>query len=63
MKKKKETLKMIFIITFSFVIGGVVMFSLLKWTPLISEVVGTTPGGTIVTKNETLSMKNEKEDM
>ena len=53
MKKKKETLKMIFIITFSFVIGGVVMFSLLKWTPLISEVVGTTPGGTIVTKNET----------
>lgn len=53
MKKKKETLKMMFIITFSFVIGGVVMFSLLKWTPIVSEVLGTTTGGTVVTKNET----------
>lgn len=53
MKKGKENLKMIFIITFSFVIGGVVMFALLKWTPIISEVLGTTGGGTLVTKNET----------
>ena len=53
MKKKHETLKMMFIVTFSFVIGGVVMFALLKWTPIISEVLGTSGGGTIVTKNET----------
>lgn len=52
MKKRKENIKLIFIITFSFVIGGVVMFALLKWTPIVSEVLGTT-GGTIVTKNET----------
>lgn len=53
-KKRKEDLKQIFIITFSFIIGGIVMFALLKWTPIISEVLGTTSsGGTIVTKNET----------
>ena len=54
-KKRKEELKQIFIITFSFVIGGIVMFALLKWTPIISEVLGTSTGsgGTIVTKNET----------
>lgn len=54
MKKKQETLKQIFIIAFSFVIGGIVMFALLKWTPLISEVIGSSSaGGTLVTKNET----------
>lgn len=53
MRKKQDTLKMMFIVTFSFVIGGVVMFALLKWTPIISEVLGTTGGGTLVTKNET----------
>lgn len=52
MSKKKESTKLIFIIVFSFVIGGIVTVSLLKWTPIISEVIGTT-GGTIVTKNET----------
>lgn len=52
-KQKNEVLKQIFIITFSFVIGGIVMFALLKWTPIISEVLGTTPSGTVVTKNET----------
>lgn len=53
-KKRKEDLKQIFIIVFSFIIGGIVMFALLKWTPIISEVLGTTStGGTIVTKNET----------
>ena len=53
MKKKQETLKMIFIIAFSFVIGGIVMFAILKWTPIISEVIGTSNGGTVITKNET----------
>ena len=55
MTKKTETLKQIFIIVFSFVIGGIVMFALLKWTPIITEVIGTgnITGGTLVTKNET----------
>ncbi len=53
MTKKNENFKLIFIITFSFVMGGVLMFALLKWTPIVSEVIGTTGNGTIVTKNET----------
>lgn len=52
--QSKETLKQIFIIIFSFVIGGIVTFALLKWTPIISEVLGSSPaGGTVVTKDET----------
>lgn len=52
--QSKETIKQIFIIIFSFVIGGIVTFALLKWTPIISEVLGSTStGGTIVTKDET----------
>lgn len=50
--RKKENLKTIFLVIFSFVMGGVIMFSLLKWTPLVSEVIGTT-GSTVVTKNGT----------
>ena len=52
MRKTTEKFKLVFIIVFSFVIGGIVMFALLKWTPIVSEVLGTT-GGTIITKNET----------
>ena len=52
MNKKKENAKLFFIIIFSFVIGGIVTIALLKWTPIINEVLDTT-GGTIVTKNET----------
>lgn len=52
--QSKETIKQIFIIIFSFVIGGIVTFALLKWTPIISEVLGSnSTGGTIVTKDET----------
>lgn len=50
--KEKDTLKTIFLVIFSFVMGGIIMFGLLKWTPLISEVLGTT-GETLVTKNKT----------
>lgn len=50
--KKKENLKTIFLITFSFVIGGVIMFALLKWTPLVSQVIGTS-GENVVTRNDT----------
>lgn len=53
-KKNKEDIKLIFIIIFSFVIGGVVTIGLLKWTPLLSEIIGTSStGGTLVTKNKT----------
>lgn len=51
-KNKKENTKLALIIIFSFVVGGIIMFALLKWTPLISEVVGTS-NGTVITKNET----------
>ena len=50
--KKKESLKTVFLIIFSFVMGGVIMFALLKWTPLVSEVLGSS-GDTIVTRNDT----------
>ena len=53
-KKAKEDVKLVFIIIFSFVIGGVVTLGLLKWTPLLSEIIGTSStGGTLVTKNKT----------
>lgn len=53
MKRKQENIKLFAIITFSFVIGGVVMFALLKWTPIVSNIIGTIGAGTVVTKNET----------
>ncbi len=49
--KKKENAKIIFLVVFSFVIGGIIMFALLKWTPLVSEVLGA--GNTVVTRNDT----------
>lgn len=52
MSKKKEDIKLISIIVFSFVIGGIVTFALLKWTPIISEVLGTTEN-TVITQNGT----------
>lgn len=50
--KNKENLKTIFLLIFSFVMGGIIMFALLKWTPLVSEILGTT-GETIITRNDT----------
>ena len=50
--KKKENIRTIFLIVFSFVMGGIIMFALLKWTPLVSEVLETN-GNTIITKNGT----------
>lgn len=50
--KKKENLKTIFLIIFSFVMGGIIMFALLKWTPLVSQILGST-GETVVTRNDT----------
>ena len=54
-KNKKEigNIKLIFLLVFSFVIGGVVTFALLKWTPLINDVLGSSDNNTVVTKNKT----------
>ncbi len=51
-KSSKSNLKLMFLIIFSFVIGGVMTFALLKWTPIINEVLGSS-NNTIITKNET----------
>lgn len=50
--KKKENVKTISLIIFSFVMGGIIMFALLKWTPLVSQILGTT-GENIITRNDT----------
>lgn len=50
--KKHNNLKTVLLIIFSFVMGGIIMFGLLKWTPLVSEVLGSS-SGTVVTKNGT----------
>ena len=50
--KKKENLKNIFLVVFSVAMGGVIMFALLKWTPLINDVLGNS-GGNVVTRNDT----------
>lgn len=54
-KNKKEigNIKLIFLLVFSFVIGGVMTFALLKWTPLINDVLGSSDNNTVVTKNKT----------
>ena len=53
MKNKEfKNTKFVFTIVFSFVMGGIIMFALLKWTHLISEVVGSS-NNTVVTKNGT----------
>ena len=52
MKKKfKNDFKLFLIVIFSFVMGGLITLGLLKFTPIISNLVDTT--GTIITKNET----------
>lgn len=50
--KSDSGFKLFFIIVVSFVIGGVVMLSLLKFTPLLNEVLGGS-SNTVITKNKT----------
>lgn len=51
---KNDNIKTIFMIAFSFVIGGIVTISLLKWTPLLSEIMKTSNNtNTVITKNGT----------
>ncbi len=50
--KQKNSFNSIFNTVFSFVIGGLVMLAILKWTPILNEVVDTNQGTSIV-KNKT----------
>ena len=50
-KSTKTDLKQIGIIVFSFVIGSLITLSLLKWTPLLNEVLKNS--STVITKNGT----------
>lgn len=51
MKKKNDNIKLIPIIIFSFVIGGIVTLSILKWTPILDQIIGSR--NTVITKNGT----------
>lgn len=65
---KKEKYKMILIIVFSFIVGGIVNVSLLKWTPILSEIISTssatasviTKGGTQVYEKTSLATSVDK---
>ncbi len=48
---KKEFLKEIFLITSSFVMGGIIMLALIQFTPLVNNILGN-KHNYIVTKNE-----------
>lgn len=48
----KNDLKLVGIIIFSFVIGGIVTLSLLKFTPILNEIIGSS-NSTVITKNGT----------
>ncbi len=50
-KKNNNTIKLIPIIIFSFVIGGLITLSLLKWTPILDQIIGNR--NTVITKNGT----------
>ena len=53
MKKNSiSTAKLIIIVTFAFIIGGVTMVCLLRFGDQLSGLIGTT-NGTVITKNET----------
>ena len=48
----KEKTKLIYIIVFSFVMGGLITIGLLKWTPILSNVLSTS-NNTIITRDGT----------
>ena len=49
--KNKENIKLVPLIIFSFVIGGIVTLSILKWTPILDQIIGSR--NTVITKNGT----------
>ena len=50
-KKNNDTIKLLPIIVFSFVIGGIITLSILRWTPILDQVIGNR--NTVITKNGT----------
>lgn len=54
MKKKNKTdsFKIVFLIISSFLIGGITMLALIRFTPLINDIIGS-GNSTIITKDET----------
>ena len=50
MMKKQNSFKSLFTIVFAFVIGGVVMLGILKWTPILNEAVS---GNETIVNNKT----------
>ncbi len=50
-KKNNDTIKLLPIIVFSFVIGGLITLSILRWTPILDQIIGNR--NTVITKNGT----------
>ena len=50
-KKNNDTIKLLPIIVFSFVIGGIITLSILRWTPILDQIIGNR--NTVITKNGT----------
>ncbi len=53
MNNKNNSIKQILLVVFSFVIGGIVTISLLKWTPILSEIINTSSNSKVITKSGT----------
>lgn len=68
-EKTSNGFKTFILIVFSFIVGGMVMLALLKWTPIIKEAIGSTNGtstntitksGTTVYEKSSLAASVEK---
>ena len=51
-EKNPSSFRLGFIMVFSFIVGAMVMIGLIKYTPLLQEVIGSTDN-TVITKNKT----------
>ncbi len=51
MKENNQNVKLVPLIIFSFVIGGIVTLAILKWTPILDQIMGNR--NTVITKNGT----------
>ena len=52
-KKGTSNIKLFFVIVISFIVGGIAMVGLIRFTPLLDEVLSTGSGSTVITKNKT----------
>ncbi len=50
-KKNNENIKLIPIIVFSFIVGGLITIGILRWTPILDQIIGNR--STVITKNGT----------